>query len=669
MPLDPKKHVLGVLAGAGEYPRLIISGAKRAGMRVAVAGFRGAVGKEVAAMADAFRAFRVGSVEGPRRFFLEQGVTHIVLAGQIKPACIYTMWPDATARRLLAGLDRRNAHTIFGAVCRYIADNGLEVLPSTAFMEDSLPAAGHLAGPEPTPGQMKEARHGMELAREIARLDIGQSLIVHGRKALCVEAFKGTNECIKSGGDRPYPVTLCKVTKPGHDMRFDVPCIGLATIRRCIRHNVNCICFEAGRTILFQREEVIRLCNARGITLQAMAVPNGGVHLPDPGRADSDAAQARALAQALERLGIGRSAVVCEGVAIAVEDQDGPLKCIRRAGAYMKRIRFIRLANWLCRMLLGRRSTPPAPMVMCGTPSFARTPEVSRAAAHAGVLLEDSAPHSFSMKKIVLTLLVLLVCLVGASAIAGCALRPLVYPGSAMDIPDSPYGFASQRVTLHATDGTALRGWFFNRGQGKPLVALYSGNAQNAGEMLGYAAGDPSRSYLLLNYRGYGNSEGRPSEKDIVQDARKSIAWARSRIGGARVPLVIAGFSLGSGVAVQVAAAENPDRLVLICPFDSVLGVAVRHVPVLPHLLPIDTWKSTDYAPRISCPVTILRAASDGVVPPANTDALIAAFPAPPAVRSFPAGHNSIFGAPGFEKALFEAFQTGGEGRPRDDQP
>ena len=128
-PLDPQQHVVGILAGAGEYPRLMVEGAKRAGMRVVVAGFKGAVGKDIPPLCDAFAKFRVGAVEGPRDFFKANGVTHVVMTGQIKPACIYTMWPDATARRLLAQLDRRNAHTIFGAVCDYVAEQGIWQAP------------------------------------------------------------------------------------------------------------------------------------------------------------------------------------------------------------------------------------------------------------------------------------------------------------------------------------------------------------------------------------------------------------------------------------------------------------------------------------------------------------------------------------------------------------
>lgn len=115
------------------------------------------------------------------------------------------------------------------------------------------------------------------------------------------------------------------------------------------------------------------------------------------------------------------------------------------------------------------------------------------------------------------------------------------------------------------------------------------------------------------------------------------------------------GYSLGSGVASQVSAVEKPDKLVLVCPFDSVESVACSIIPVLPRFLPIDSWKSVDYVPNIVCPVTVLRASVDGVIPPAHTDAIISTFAEAPVVESFPAGHNTIFTAPGFADAWSRA--------------
>lgn len=384
--LNPAEMVLGVAACAGEFPRLVMEGARRAGVkRIVAVGLRGAVrASEIRPLADEYAEFRVGAIEGPVAFAKKHGVTHLILAGQIKPSGIYTMWPDATARRLLAQLDRRNAHTIFGTVCDFMAQNGITVLPSTTFMEHCMAGEGLLAGPEPTPEQADAARFGMQMAQQIARLDIGQSIVVQGRSVVCVEAYKGTNECIQSGGHRGAPVTLCKVTKPGHDMRFDVPCIGPTTIRHCLNAGVNHIAFEAERTILFGREEVLRLCAQHGITLQALHLPPAQ-ETQAPAPVADDAAHAAAMAAEIERLGIGHAAVVCDGVVIAVDDADGVQKCIRRAARYMKRLRFARVVNRLCRLLLGSKETPLAPMVLAATPNHPLTAAERAAARKAGM--------------------------------------------------------------------------------------------------------------------------------------------------------------------------------------------------------------------------------------------------------------------------------------------
>ena len=384
-PLPANLHTLGIVAGAGECPRMVIEAAKRAGVRIICAGIRGSVGADIPPLCDAYACFRAGALEATHAFLAAHGVKHLMMTGQIRPSTLYTMWPDTLAIKLLAQLDRRNAHSIFGILCEQLELRGITVLPATTFMEDYMPGPGHLAGPEPTDAQLLEADHGLELAREIARLDIGQSLVVHGDRVMCVEAFKGTNECLHAGGHRPHPVTLCKVTKPGHDMRFDVPCIGLGTIRNAVQAGVNHIALEANRTIIFQRENVLELCHRHGITLHARPVPPGGIHLPDPGHVHSDAEHACFIAGAIEQLGIGHSAVVCDGVVIAVEDPDGPLKCISRARTYMNRLRLTRLLNWLCGLLLRRHSAPPAPMVFGHTEALAITPALRRALKRAGI--------------------------------------------------------------------------------------------------------------------------------------------------------------------------------------------------------------------------------------------------------------------------------------------
>ncbi len=256
------------------------------------------------------------------------------------------------------------------------------------------------------------------------------------------------------------------------------------------------------------------------------------------------------------------------------------------------------------------------------------------------------------LKKVLLPLLLL--------AAAVYLIRLSIFPGCFAHRPDEEYGCAAQHTEFIAADGTVLRGWFFNRGQGRPLVAVYSGNNMNIGGLLALARADESRSYLMLNYRGYGDSEGVPSESRLVEDARHNIAEARQRIGGKPVALHVVGYSIGSGVAVQVAAAENPATLTLICPFDSITEVACDFVPLLPHLLLHDFFVSTDFAPRITCPVTVLRAAADELVTAPHTAALVQAFPSRPVEHVLQADHNSVFFCPEFIPLLLNSLKNDG---------
>ena len=221
-----------------------------------------------------------------------------------------------------------------------------------------------------------------------------------------------------------------------------------------------------------------------------------------------------------------------------------------------------------------------------------------------------------------------------------------------MEIPDAAYGYPDNALTITAADGTQLRGWFFNRGANTPLVVMFGGNAMNVGSFSNLAAADPSRSYLLMNYRGYGGSAGTPTEQALVDDARYCIRYARTAMGNATAQLYLVGFSLGSGVATQLATTESPAGLILVCPFDSMTSVACNVVPFFPRLLPMDKWQSVKYAPQVTCPVTIMRANFDDVVPANSTEKLIRSFRTQPAIRHYPANHNNIFATAGFANDL-----------------
>ena len=157
---------------------------------------------------------------------------------------------------------------MFGAVAAELERDGITLLPATTFLEDLMPKAGLVAGPKIKERRWEDARYGMRIAKESSRLDIGQTVVVKKGTVLAVEAFEGTNECIRRGGAMGRgKAAMVKVSKPGQDLRFDVPVIGPQTIETAAEAGVQLIGVEAGKTLILERGEVERLCGLRGVTL------------------------------------------------------------------------------------------------------------------------------------------------------------------------------------------------------------------------------------------------------------------------------------------------------------------------------------------------------------------------------------------------------------------
>lgn len=273
------------------------------------------------------------------------------------------------------------------------------------------------------------------------------------------------------------------------------------------------------------------------------------------------------------------------------------------------------------------------------------------------------------MKRILLTLVVLmgllLLPLLWLIKEAGDAARESIFRGCYEGLPTdvqvmSRYSerngerrkLREAHVVLPMADGTRVSGWLLDRGRKAPLVVVYGGNNMQVGALLGWALRDTERSYLMINYRGYGSSGGRPTERLLVEDAVACLDWAKEKLGQPR-SVALVGFSLGTGVATQVAVARRPDVLVLICPFDSIVNTACDIVPTLPYFFVRDRFNSAAYAPELRCRVVILAAAHDRVVRPERTAALRRALGPGHEYYRFPAGHGSIVRAPGFLKTLF----------------
>ena len=263
--------ILGIIAGNGVYPRLLADSARKAGVKkIVAAAFTDETDPALVQHVDLIEWMRVGQLSRLLKFFREQNVHNAIMAGQIAPKNLFDLRPDWKALLVLAKLKQRNAESIFAAIGDELAKVGVDLLPATTFLEDSLAPAGLLAGPKLSRREEEDVAFGWKITKEIARLDIGQTVIVKNGTIVAVEALEGTNETIKRGGNlaRKGAVAI-KVAKPHQDMRFDVPVIGVETMRVAAEAKLRVIAVEAGKTLLLERDAIIDLADRAKISILA----------------------------------------------------------------------------------------------------------------------------------------------------------------------------------------------------------------------------------------------------------------------------------------------------------------------------------------------------------------------------------------------------------------
>ena len=265
-------HILGIVAGNGVYPRKLADSARKGGVkRIVAAAFSNETDPALGQHVDVIEWLRVGQLSRLLNFFREQQVHHAIMAGQIEPKNLFDLRPDWKALLLLAKLKQRNAESIFGAIADELAKIDVDLLPATSFLEDQLAPAGLIAGPKLSRREEEDVDLGWKMAKEIARLDIGQTVIVKNGTVLAVEAFEGTNDAIKRGGALARKGALMiKVAKPNQDMRFDVPVIGVETIRVATEAKLRVIAVEAGKTLLLERDAIVDLAEGSNISIVAL---------------------------------------------------------------------------------------------------------------------------------------------------------------------------------------------------------------------------------------------------------------------------------------------------------------------------------------------------------------------------------------------------------------
>jgi len=263
---------LGLIAGNGRFPFLVLEGARRAGASVAVAAIREETDPDIERLAERLTWVGIGQLGKMLRFFKDEGVDKAIMAGQVKHVRIFSRAiPDVRMLKMLLRLPRRNTDALIGAVAGELASEGIELIDSTFFLKDQLPQPGTLTKRKPDDRERGDIEYGLEIANEIARLDLGQTIVVRERACVAIEAMEGTDAVIRRAGHLVRGrLTVVKIAKPDQDMRFDVPVVGLPTIEAMIDSVATCLCLTAGKTLIFDREEMVKLANKSRIAVVAV---------------------------------------------------------------------------------------------------------------------------------------------------------------------------------------------------------------------------------------------------------------------------------------------------------------------------------------------------------------------------------------------------------------
>ena len=280
---------LGLIAGNGRIPFLLLDAARAQGVQVVVAAIKEETEREMDARALQDPGVRVhwlslGELSRLIETFRQEGVTRAVMAGQVKHKQIFSsIRPDWRLAKLLLNLRTRNTDMLLGAVAKVLSDEGIELISSTAYLEPLLARAGVLTARSPTPEEEEDLAYGRQVAAALAGFDIGQTVVVAGQACVAVEAMEGTDATIARAGailrtleaegeasTLERKLSVVKVAKPNQDMRFDVPVIGHGTIEAMRLAGATCLSIEAGRTLIFDLEKVQQFAAAGGIAIIAV---------------------------------------------------------------------------------------------------------------------------------------------------------------------------------------------------------------------------------------------------------------------------------------------------------------------------------------------------------------------------------------------------------------
>jgi len=293
---EPPRDRIGLIAGNGKFPLLVLDAARSQGLQVVVAAIKEETFPEIEQHGAAtVHWLSLGELSRLIETFKSEGVTRAIMAGQVKHKQIFSsIKPDWRLAKLLLSLTTRNTDSLIGAVSKVLADEGITLMSSTALLEPMLAGEGVLTRRGPTDAEQSNITYGRAVAHHLSRFDIGQTVVIAEAACIAVEAMEGTDATILRAGDimnspslgkdpstLSRALTVVKVAKPNQDMRFDVPVIGLKTIETMKQAGATCLALDAGRCLLLDKQALLLAADEAGICIvsetQVSHIPHRGV--------------------------------------------------------------------------------------------------------------------------------------------------------------------------------------------------------------------------------------------------------------------------------------------------------------------------------------------------------------------------------------------------------
>lgn len=259
----------GLIAGNGQFPFLVVEGARRAGASLSVVAIKEETDPRIDEVADIVTWVGIGQLGKMIDFFKREGVGRAIMAGQVKHVQIFSgSLPDVRMLKMLWNLPKRNTDALIGGVADEMAKEGIELIDSTFFIQDHLAPAGPITKRSPNETEQENIEYGLQIASEIARLDLGQTIVVRAKACVAIEAMEGTDTTIRRAGELAKgKLTVVKVAKPDQDMRFDVPVVGVPTVETMIEAGATCLSVTAGKTLIFDRDTMVSLADKHKIAV------------------------------------------------------------------------------------------------------------------------------------------------------------------------------------------------------------------------------------------------------------------------------------------------------------------------------------------------------------------------------------------------------------------